>query len=133
MNELQTTTERGRIWALASYIGLFLWLPVGLIPVVLRENGFAVHHGRITTAVFAAALAAELVVGAISIPLGFCTLGLSYLVTAPIMVLIGLWPLVTGIHGAILAANEDWSEPIGGFGLAERLFSTRQIPDRGDE
>lgn len=134
MDELETTTvsDEGRLWAIASYAGFLVGLPLGLIPMVMRNDPYALHHGKIATSVYLGAVVTSMGVFVLGTILSFVTCGLGSILVAPALMLVAAWPLVTAVHGLLLTINRDWSEPLGGFGLAERLFGSLQLDDSRD-
>lgn len=131
MHELETTTvsDEGRLWAILSYAGFLVGLPLGVIPMIMRNDAYALHHGKIATSVYLGTLVASMAVFVFGSILSFVTCGLGSIVFVPAMLLVAVWPLVTVVHGVVLAANREWSEPMGGFGLADRLFGSLQLRD----
>lgn len=110
-----TILEAGRVWAFASYASLFVGIPLFAIPMIQRDNAFALHHARHAAACF----------------LGFVVLGLGIgvfsLVTCGIGAMVfplALLPYVPAVHGLMLVADGKWGEPYGLFGLGDRLFGS---------
>ena len=131
MNELeQTVTDEGRLWAILSYAGFLVGLPLGIIPMVMRNDAYALHHGKIATTVYLAALATSMAVFVLGTIVSFVTCGLGSILMIPALLLVAAWPLTTAIHGLVITLNREWAEPLGDFGLAERLFGSLQLDDR---
>jgi hypothetical protein len=120
---MKETTSDGRLWAALAYGAVFTGLPLGIIPLAMQEDEFAVYHARHIVAVQVAFLIAFGVLMAVGFVLGFVTCGLGYILILPIVVLLAFWPLATGIHGLLLAINGEWQEPILSFGLGEKYLS----------
>ena len=128
MND-QPVSDDGRMWAVASYAGLLLFLPIGIIPLVQRNDAFALHHAKIATAVWVGSVAASLIALLATICIAFLTCGVGAVLTAPVMMVLGLWPIITGIHGLVLTINSDWRAPLGSFELADRMFASVNLQD----
>lgn len=127
MNEV---SDEGRMWAAISYVGLFAYLPLGLIPLIWRNDAYALQHGKYAMAAWVGWLVASIVGGVAALAISFVTCGLMGFVTIPLLMLVGLWPWATAIHGLLLVYNKDWSEPIGSFGLHDQLFQSVQLEDQ---
>ncbi|MBX2800658.1 MAG: hypothetical protein KTR31_23460 [Myxococcales bacterium] len=125
----QEVTQDGKMWALVSYGSFFLGLPLGVIPMLQRDDPYALHHGKIATSVWLVTMLVMVGSFVITFPLAFCTMGLSTIVTVPLTMLFLLWPLVVTVHGIVLTLNGDWSEPIGAMGLGDRFFSSIDVKD----
>ena len=115
-------SQNARIWGLVSYGSHFLGLPLGIIPLIIADDPYAVHHAKHAVAVYLVTLAIGVAASVVITPLVFCTLGMSVFVLLPLLVLFAAWPLIHAIHGLILVLNGSWAEPIGTFGLGDRLF-----------
>jgi len=103
------------MWALLSYASMFLGFPVFIVPLAMRNNEFAVYHARQAATIF----------------IGFLLLFMAYFVLAFITCGFGaiLFPViflawVPTIHGIILASNGELQEPVGLFGMGDRLFGS---------
>jgi len=97
-------------------------VPLALIPLIQREDEFALLHARHALANYLAVLVIGGVYVVVTMPLALCTFGLSTFVTLPLVFLLAAWPLVVIVHGLVLSVNGERTEPIGGFGLGEMLF-----------
>lgn len=131
MDELDTTvSEDGRLWAILSYAGFLVGLPLGVIPMLMRNDAYALHHGKVATSVYLGAFLTGLVVFVVGTVFSFVTCGLGSVLMIPALMAVGVWPLVTSVHGLYLTINRDWAEPFGDFGLAERLFGSLKLDDQ---
>jgi hypothetical protein len=119
---LGSISQPGKIWAIVSYVGFFVGIPLCIIPLVLRNDSYALYHARHATAVYLGTLLLGVTVAVIGVPLNFCTFGMAGPVIGPLGVLIVLWPVVHAVHGLIIVARGKWQEPIGAFGLGDRMF-----------
>lgn len=122
MTQRSQITQKGRIWAAVSYGSHFVGLPLGIIPLILREDPYAVHHARHAVAVYFGTVVIGVVAAMITVPLAFCTLGLSTIALLPGLLLLAAWPIIHAVHGLILSLTDSWDEPIGTFGLGDKLF-----------
>jgi len=128
MDESSPPSDQGKMWAILSYVGLIFWLPLGAIPMIMRDDAYALHHGKSATAVWLGALITSIALSVVITLISVVTCGLGSLLYV-FLFLPGLWLLVTGIHGLILTLNAKWDEPIGVFGLGDRFFANVKTKD----
>ncbi len=105
--------EQGKMFAMLSYASMFIGFPVCVLPLAMRDNAFALYHAKQATIVYLAAMLGG--VAFMFIYLITCGIGL---VALPLLFL--LW--VPTIHGLILAGGGQMEEPIGIFGLGDKIF-----------
>lgn len=99
--------ESGKALALVSHASLLVGLPLFLIPMVTRDNQFALHHAKAAAVTFGALwIAAGLTV--VTCGLLFPLLFLCYV------------PMLVGF---VKAANGDLAGSWGGGNLGEQIFS----------
>jgi len=110
--------EQGKMWAILSYASMFVGFPVCVLPLAIRDNEFALYHARHATIVYLAAMV--LSVAFVFIYLITCGIGILFL---PLLFL--LW--VPTIHGFVLAAGGKMEEPMGLFGLGDKVFGSLQV------
>jgi hypothetical protein len=122
-----TASEQGKLWAAASYGSFFFGFPIGIIPLIQRDDAFALHHAKHATAVWLSSIAGVLGLFTLAFVLFFFTFGISNFIFIPIIFLFMLWPMITTIHGVILSLNGDWSEPWGAFGLGDTFFGNLDV------
>ncbi len=120
---MQDISENGKMWAVMSYAGMFMGLPIGLVPLLMREDPFAVQHAKHAVANFIGVTVAASLSGILIVPLAMCTFGLGTFLIFPMLMPLIAWPIVTNLHGIVLVANEEWDEPMGGFGLGDWMFA----------
>ena len=122
-------SEDGKLWALLSYAGLFFGIPLWVAPLLMRNDAFALHHARQAAVIFAYGLVLVGVYTFGTIALSIVTLGiLSFLSLCCVPVL--FLPLVPTIHGLMLAYNQQWTEPVGMFGLGTKLLGSIQVEQK---
>lgn len=107
---------------MASYGSLFLGVPLGVVPLIQRDDAYALTHAKHSVAVWVASMIAVVGLFALSFFLFFFTCGMSNFVMIPIIMILALWPMGHALHGLIIAINGGWEAPIGSFGLGERFF-----------
>jgi hypothetical protein len=100
-----------------SYVGIFIGFPLSLVPLIQKDNAFALYHARHATASWIVYLI--LAVFVFVITMVTCGLGA---VLMPLMFL----PWITAIHGLTVANNGEWREPFGVFGLGDKFFGSLQ-------
>lgn len=113
--------QSGKMWALLSYAGIFFGLPLAVVPLLQRDNAYALYHAKHATAAYAASVVLFIVwciFYAIS-----CGFGA---VAFPLVML----PWVVAGHGIWLVREGAWRQPIGLFGLGDRLFGTLELKSR---
>jgi uncharacterized membrane protein len=45
-DEIVPVTEQGKMWAIASHASPFIGFPIWIVPLVLRDDAFAVYHAK---------------------------------------------------------------------------------------
>ena len=103
----------GKAFAIISYVLNFLRLPFWLVPLIMRDNDFALYHAKQCMLLWIAAMVATVA----AVPLVFlCGIGI------PIIIGIAIAAIVLNVIGLINASNGR-AKPlplIGGY--AERWF-----------
>lgn len=120
-------SQSGKVWALVSYAAHFFAIPIGVIPLVMADDPYAVHHAKHAVAVYIGTLMVGVALSVVFIPLAFCTFGVSTLLLIPLGVVLGVWPLIHAIHGIIITLNGQWQEPVGTFGLGDKFFGSLHV------
>lgn len=120
--ELPAPSDNGKLLAVLSYASFFVGLPLGVIPLLTRDDAYALRHGRTSTAIFLVLFGVSMVLSVVLVPLIACTYGLALLIAFPLVMLLALWPAIVAIHGLILVVNGSWDDPILTFGLGEKIF-----------
>lgn len=122
----EASVAPGKGLALLAYTGVFVGLPLGFIPILMRDNAFALYHGKQAVASYLLAVIAifglTIVVSAISV----VTCGIGSILMILIFPLLAL-PVVTAIHGIVIVSEGGFREPWGVFGLADKLFAGIQV------
>ncbi|MEQ1505148.1 MAG: hypothetical protein ABMB14_23135 [Myxococcota bacterium] len=119
-------SDQGKMWALLSYASFFFMFPLGVIPLLQRDDPFALYHAKHATAVWLVWFVSSTLLTVLYSVITFVTCGFGGLLF-PIILLPLPWVMIVGVHGAILSMNGEWAEPIGGFGLGEILFKSIQL------
>ena len=128
MDSLTPPSDQGKMWAAVSYAGFLFGLPLGIIPMIQRDDPFALYHGKTSTAVYLVTFVSVVVLNIVIGILTAVTCGIGAILF-PLAFLPGLWMLVVGIHGLILSINGERKEPIASFGLGEKLFANVKTKD----
>jgi hypothetical protein len=123
MTSLDPVSDQGKTWAIASYAGLLFGLPIGLIPLIQRNDRYALQHAKTATAVWLGTFAGSIALFMIYAVITAVTCGFGS-VLLPIVGLPWVWSVVVGVHGLVLSINGSWDEPIGGFGFGESFFGS---------
>lgn len=117
-NELIPVTEQGKLWAIASHASPLLGLPVWIVPLVLRDDAFALYHAKQAGVVGIGFFVSFFVIMAFSVVT--CGIGTFFL---PLLL---VW-WIPGILGVISALNGK-CEPIPVLGaFADRFFGGIQL------
>lgn len=122
-------TENGKMMAVLSYGSLLMGVPLGIIPMVQRDDDFALFHAKHSLVIVLEFLAMMMLYFgcfAVSMLAFFFTCGMSNFVTVPLlmaMIFIFFLPGIPMAHGLLLALNGERKAPFGTFGIAQLLFS----------
>lgn len=125
--ERSPVTENGRMWAVLCYLSFLVGFPIGFVPLVTRDDEFALFHARHSTAVWLAVFVSTSVLAVFYVFASFVTCGLASVLVLPVFLLPAAWGMTTGIHGLVLALDNRWEEPLGTFGLGDRMFSNVEL------
>lgn len=109
----------GKVFAILSYVITIAGIPFWLLPVIIRNNDFALYHAKQAATiwiVYAIAVAAGVVVSIVTLGIGAC-------IAMPVLGIIGLGLLVLIVIGALNAINEQ-AKPLPFIGTyAEKWFA----------
>lgn len=119
-------TDNGKLWAAISYGSFFVGFPLGVIPLLQRDDAYALHHAKSATAVWLAVFVMTIVLAALYTVLTVVTCGFGAMFFPMLLVPVP-WALLVGIHGIVLSLNGEWTEPLGVFGLGEKLFASIHV------
>ncbi len=112
VDALEQEVEEGKTMAILSHASLLFGLPMFMIPMMQRENRFALHHSK--------AAAVTFLLFWISAALTFVSCGLFF----PLMLLCYIPALI----GLIQAANGKLAGTWGMGGFGESVFSGLKVP-----
>ncbi len=105
--------SEGKAFAIISYVLNFLRLPFWLVPLIMRENEFALYHAKQCMLLWITVMVG-MAAGAMLIP--FCGIGL------PVMLVIFVGAIVLDIIGLVRALNGQ-AKPLPLVGVyAEKWF-----------
>ena len=121
-------TDRGKMIAAISYGGFFFGFPLGIVPLVMRDDAFALEHGKHATAVWLLHFTMVMVLTFVVTAIATVTCGFGAILY-PLILVPALAGMGTSVHGLILALNGDASEPFGGMGLGNMLFSSIEVDE----
>jgi len=118
------------MWAMLSYGSFFFGFPLGVIPLLQRDDPYALRHAKHATAVWLVVFGLSMVLMFAYTVISFVTCGFGALLF-PMVLLPVPWAMVVAIHGLIISANGQPDDPIGTFGLGELMFGsiTPKLPD----
>lgn len=105
--------DEGKALALLSHASLLFGIPVFILPMLQKDNRFALHHSK--------AAAVNFICFTIAVSLTIVTCGLAF----PLIFVC----YVPAIVGAVRAANGELAGSWGWGRTGERLFSGLQVPD----
>lgn len=114
---MEVVIEEGRTFAILSHIGTVLGVPLFLIPLLQRDNEFAMHHAKAAAVTYASFI----LLGTIFLSLYMCTCGFG-LVLFPVVLL----PFVPLIAGVIDASNGRRASRLALGDLGERVLGGLQ-------
>ncbi len=104
---VERTVEAGRPMALLSYFSVLFGLPVFVVPMVLRDNAFALHHARAAGAIYVASLVA------LALSLTQCAVFLPFVFLCYIPAAIGIYRAAAGVEAG-RSALEPWGRRLFG-------------------
>jgi hypothetical protein len=107
----------GKSWAMLSYAGIFIGVPLSVVPLIQKDNAYALYHAKHATGAWIIGMIIAIVVSIITVVT--CGFGM---VLFPLCFL----PWATAIHGLMIANNGEWREPFGVFGTGEKFFGSIQ-------
>jgi hypothetical protein len=105
--------DAGKPLALLSHASLLFGIPVFIVPMLQKDNRFALHHGK--------AAAVNFIFFMIAFGLTMVTCGLAF----PLIFLC----YIPAIVGVVHAANGELAGTWGWGPAGERMFSGLQVPD----
>ena len=119
---LKEVIDRGRPMAIFSYFSVMFGLPVFVVPMVLRDNRYALHHAK------AAGVIYLICMGLLGLALTNCAFFLPLVFVCYIPALIGIYRAAAGAQAGTAALG----------GLGERVFrrvkiDSNQVDDNGSE
>jgi len=114
--------------AAVAYGGFFLGWPLGVIPLLMRDDDFALYHGRHATALWLVHFVMVMALTMVLTVIGFLTCGFGYILF-PVIFIPVIFGMISSVHGLVLALNGERKEPIFGMGLGEMLFSSITLKD----
>ncbi len=117
------TDQNKRMLAALGYVGFFIGLPLGLIPLLMRQDEFTLAHGRHATASWFLHFVSVMVVSTLVSIIITVTCGVG-VILVPLIFVPVLFGVVTSIHGIVLSMNGVDEEPMGGLGLGKTLFGS---------
>jgi hypothetical protein len=115
--------DQAKMWAALSYGSFFIGFPLGVIPLVQRDDPYALHHAKKATAVWLVSFVLGMVLAFAYTFISFATCGFGAILF-PMVLLPVPWVMAVAIHGLVISLNGQWDEPIGVFGLGDLMFSS---------
>ena len=64
MDDRPGPSDTAKMWAALSYGSFFVGFPLGVVPLIQRDDAFALHHAKISTAVWLVMFVAGTILGA---------------------------------------------------------------------
>ena len=122
-------SDQGKLWAIVSYASFFVGFPLGVVPLLTRDDPYALHHAKHATAVWLVVFGLTTILAVLYTALSFVTCGMGAILF-PIVLLPVPWAAVVGIHGLVITLNGQWDEPIGTFGLGDQLFGSIALAEK---
>jgi len=112
--------ESGKTMALLSWVSLFLGLPLWIIPMIQRDNAYALYHAKHAAMTYLAAVALAIVFMIINL----VTCGLGAILFPLLLV-----TLVPTIDGLIKAINGRADPPLIIGGVTDSLFGSLTVDE----
>ena len=110
------TAENGQAMAIFAHLSILFGLPVFLIPLLQRDNAFALHHAKAAATIYGL----------------FLLTALGSLVTCGLAVPLALLCYVPAIVGIVKAAQGDEAGAWGLGDMGERIFSGVEVKADND-
>lgn len=110
-------TENGKLLAVVSYVSMFVGLPLFLIPLIQKNDAFALQHAKHAAGIFVISLVEAMVFTVFTM----VTCGVGALLFPILFV-----PWIAAAHGVYLALNDRVDEPLLSFGVGPRLLTSIQ-------
>jgi uncharacterized membrane protein len=114
-------TSDGRMWAYVSYLSPIVGIPLFLVPILQRNDDFALYHAKNAAMIYVLGFVIVMAVMITSVltcgVTSFC-FPLAFLTYIPL------------IHGFILVSNDERKEPFGLFGLPDLLLKKLQVDEK---
>jgi hypothetical protein len=102
-----------KMWAYLGYASMFIGFPLFIVPMVQRDNEFALYHAKQAGGAFLMAVILGTLVGIAATVT--CGIGV---VLIPLVFI----PMVPTIHGFMLVSNNEMREPALMFGFGDMIF-----------
>lgn len=118
-----SSVDAGKTWAFLSYASLFIGFPICIVPLIQKDNAFALYHSKHACA----AVIVQYVLGAIVGVFAVVTCGFGA-IAIPIVFL----PMISAIHGLVIVNSGEWREPVLLFGIGEKLFGSLRAVTRAN-
>jgi hypothetical protein len=112
--------RKGKAWAFLSYLSMILGVPLFAVPLLLRDNEFALQHAKWAGSAYVGFVAALVGGAVLSAVVSFVTCGI--LSPAVALSLLAFLFFVPALQGAIAALEGRVDEPIIVGEIAELLF-----------
>jgi uncharacterized membrane protein len=107
-----------KMWAYLSYASMFIGIPLFIVPMVQRDNEFALYHAKQAGGSFLLAVLLGTVIGIVAAVT--CGIGA---VLVPLIFL----PTISTVHGFMLVSNNEMREPVLMFGFGDMIFGGLRV------
>lgn len=103
----RTTVDEGRLMAIFSHCSVLFGIPVFVVPMIQRDNEFALHHARAAAVIFIACLA--MLVAAVT----NCAVFLPLVFVCYVPALIGIYRAAAGVEAGTAALGRAGEKLLG--------------------
>jgi hypothetical protein len=110
------TAENGQAMAIFAHLSILFGLPVFLVPLLQRNNAFALHHAKAAATIYGL----------------FLLCALASLITCGLGVPLALLCYVPAVVAIVRAANLQEAGPWGLGDMGERIFSGLEVKPDND-
>ncbi|MBW1879891.1 MAG: hypothetical protein JRI25_16875 [Deltaproteobacteria bacterium] len=126
--------EEGKIFALLSYASLPTGIPLFIIPMIQRDNAFALQHAKWAGVAWLGYLVTFFLLFLVTFFIAMITCGFG----TPLVFFsfVGFLFWIPGLQGFIYALNGEAREPMAIGGITEQLFGrleVKKVPVDGDK
>lgn len=120
--------EQGKVFAILSYASLPTGIPLFIIPMVQRDNAFALQHAKWAGVAWLGYLCSFFLLFLVTFFIAFITCGFGTPLVVFSFAAFLFW--IPGLQGFIYALNGEAREPMLIGGITEQLFGRLEVKEK---